>query len=169
MTHQENICGGCTACCKVYHIDSSGVFSLAGNQCPHADGGCRIYKDRPTVCRQYKCVWLINPERTAKERPDRVGYVLDHRTFSIPKSSLVINFVRMWEYRRGALDEDKAQHVIKEYINQADLYVVLTKRIHHHNQIEDILYFDSNRIGDAGYELAIRYASPNVTLVAVKE
>ena len=76
----NNHCGNCTACCRVYNIPK--FNKPAGKWCEHCaiGQGCKIYDDRPDVCRDFECLWLqsqsipgavLGPEL----RPDRCKVV----------------------------------------------------------------------------------------------
>ena len=67
-------CGGCTACCTAVGVTSLEKPFWA--TCRHqGEGHCRIYADRPTECREYRCGWLsgLLPEDM---RPDQSGFLL---------------------------------------------------------------------------------------------
>jgi hypothetical protein len=51
----------------------------AGSACIHtrAGQGCAIYDARPTGCRVFECVWLMDPEMPHRFRPDQTKVVLD--------------------------------------------------------------------------------------------
>ncbi len=51
-------CGGCTACCHVLPVRE--LAKPANVTCTHCDvgHGCRIYNDRPPICRIFICTWL---------------------------------------------------------------------------------------------------------------
>lgn len=61
-------CGECTKCCegslllsvkgKTVNKSNPCHFLSTLNKC----GGCTIYEERPKVCSDFKCDWLINPE-----------------------------------------------------------------------------------------------------------
>lgn len=42
-------------CCEVLRIEALGKPELT--PCPHMQGGCTIYADRPTACREFFCGW----------------------------------------------------------------------------------------------------------------
>jgi len=68
-------CGSCNMCCKVLTIEElkKDVGILCSNWC---DGvGCKIYKDRPQVCRDFECEWITERALPATLRPDKVGTV----------------------------------------------------------------------------------------------
>lgn len=52
-------CNGCTMCCRVLEIAE--LDKPKGTQCRHcrAEGGCGIYAERPTVCGEFYCGYLV--------------------------------------------------------------------------------------------------------------
>jgi len=81
-----NHCGTCNACCRVFAIPE--VKKAAGPWCQHCDigKGCKIYEDRPQVCVEFKCLWLLSREREPRDhladnlRPDRCKVVFNMTT-----------------------------------------------------------------------------------------
>jgi len=76
-------CGSCTVCCECFHIEE--LTKPAGKLCPHASrhgGGCKIYTkpERPKVCGDFRCGWLMDPNLPEDMRPDRAGFLIDHRS-----------------------------------------------------------------------------------------
>jgi hypothetical protein len=58
MTKRE--CGSCSLCCKVMGVPE---VKAEHTWCPHAKpgaGGCTIYRNRPELCREFHCMWLID-------------------------------------------------------------------------------------------------------------
>jgi hypothetical protein len=74
----ERQCGGCTLCCTLLGVTE--LSKPAGQQCVFEDrgGGCRIYGERPQVCRSFQCLWLRDPALLPSDdqRPDRSHVVL---------------------------------------------------------------------------------------------
>ena len=65
------VCGTCTLCCRLPDID---LFDKPANAwCRHCiDGkGCSIYDDRPSVCRDFLCLWMIEEGLGAVWEPSR--------------------------------------------------------------------------------------------------
>ncbi len=62
-------------CCQVLDIDE--LKKPAGLLCPncHITGGCKIYADRPEVCRDYECLWLTERSLPVTLKPDRIGTI----------------------------------------------------------------------------------------------
>ncbi len=68
-------CGPCTVCCFVGEVKEFG-HKPAYSPCPHqVTRGCGIYPERPSVCREFECVWLSGQGRT-DDRPDKLGVFL---------------------------------------------------------------------------------------------
>jgi hypothetical protein len=74
-----NHCGDCTACCVIPHIRDKDFEKPSGVACPNCSKGfgCRVYQQRPSVCRTFKCMWLEsqskNDRMPAELRPNRCG------------------------------------------------------------------------------------------------
>lgn len=68
-------CGSCTLCCKVMGVkDEEAQFDKPKDQwCVHAKKGigCGIYETRPSICRNFQCLWLAG-EGDDHLRPDKV-------------------------------------------------------------------------------------------------
>jgi hypothetical protein len=72
-------CGSCTACCTELAIVTDEMAKLAGVPCEHCSGGgCRIYANRPQLCRDYYCMWRSIPDLAETWRPDRSGVLMMH-------------------------------------------------------------------------------------------
>ena len=63
-------CGTCSLCCKVYSIKE--LSKPAGRWCIHAGrgSGCTNHADRPHVCRQFFCSWLVDPNLGPEWKPE---------------------------------------------------------------------------------------------------
>lgn len=64
-------CGTCTLCCRLPDID---LFDKPANAwCRHcvAGKGCSIYDDRPSVCRDFLCLWMTDAGLDAAWDPSR--------------------------------------------------------------------------------------------------
>jgi hypothetical protein len=63
-------CGECSLCCKVMQVDEfekpQGVWC---RHCAPGRGGCTIHADRPPVCREFFCGWLMWPRLGPEWRP----------------------------------------------------------------------------------------------------
>ena len=64
-------CGTCTLCCRLPDID---LFDKPANAwCRHCiEGkGCSIYADRPSVCRDFLCLWMVDETLGEAWEPSR--------------------------------------------------------------------------------------------------
>jgi len=64
-------CGTCTLCCRLPDID---LFEKPANVwCRHCveDKGCSIYADRPSVCRDFLCLWMTDEALDEAWEPSR--------------------------------------------------------------------------------------------------
>jgi hypothetical protein len=67
-------CGDCNVCCTAMHV--AALDKPAGTPCEHqADAGCGIYQNRPSVCRNWYCMWIRDRGSVfaEDERPDKLG------------------------------------------------------------------------------------------------
>lgn len=64
-------CGDCDLCCK--HLPVKEYDSPAGEYCKHCDSGCTIHETRAQVCRDFECLWKLQPQIPEEYRPDRIG------------------------------------------------------------------------------------------------
>jgi hypothetical protein len=69
-------CGDCTLCCKVMAIEE--LDKPAGAWCGHCEPGmgCRVYAQRPTECRTFDCLWLLDPRLGEHWKPSVSRLVL---------------------------------------------------------------------------------------------
>ena len=70
------VCGECTMCCKVYDIPD--LEKKAGHTCQNVrpEGGCGVWGLHPSLCQEFKCLWLKHDDMSALWRPDYAGFVL---------------------------------------------------------------------------------------------
>jgi hypothetical protein len=82
-----NNCGTCTACCRVFEIPE--IKKAAGTWCEHCaiGRGCTIYEDRPQMCAEFSCLWLMSQQRedprerfSPELRPDKCKVVFSPST-----------------------------------------------------------------------------------------
>lgn len=73
-------CGPCTLCCKVLRIPEF-PDKETDRYCQHAkkSKGCQIYRDRPSSCREFECLWLRRSEFGPEFYPLRSHIVMDIR------------------------------------------------------------------------------------------
>jgi Fe-S-cluster containining protein len=69
-------CGTCSLCCKVLPVQA--LSKPAGKWCIHSvpGSGCTIHADRPQVCRQFFCAWLIDSNLGPEWKPEVSRFVL---------------------------------------------------------------------------------------------
>lgn len=131
---KDNLCGGCVACCTVYHIEGlvhrEPIISLAGNQCPLAvvGKGCQAYGSHPKDCKDYTCDWLTEASGDLTLRPDNLGVVID--TIQLRGSSLTRTAfcVVVWEYHKGAIESEVVKALVAEYVARPNPHLVLLRR-----------------------------------------
>lgn len=72
---RERSCGTCTLCCKVMIVPE--LAKPSGRTCQHcvAKTGCGVYQTRPDSCRQFACLWLLEPTMPHRLRPDQTKVV----------------------------------------------------------------------------------------------
>ena len=108
-------CGDCKACCTVI-----GVVELNKDnyqRCQHVcDSGCKIYEAKPPSCAEYYCWYTAG---LVKERPDRLGLIVDYQMVPLPGS------IRVWEVRKGASDTRKGRHLIAKLRKTYDCEIVV--------------------------------------------
>ena len=102
----DRSCGTCSVCCSAIEITEFrkppyvDCEHMGKNMDPPRKG-CGIYKDRPSVCRNAKCLWLLGL-MDAPYRPDRIGVMF------FPASPLYLppEFdAAAWELREGVADD----------------------------------------------------------------
>jgi Fe-S-cluster containining protein len=86
-------CGPCNLCCTAMHV--AALDKPAGTPCEHqgkaAGGGCGVYDHRPSVCRNWYCMWVRDNGKVFAddERPDKLGvFFTAGRKQSTPSSRL---------------------------------------------------------------------------------
>jgi Fe-S-cluster containining protein len=84
MKSKLRSCGECTLCCSIQNIEE--LNKPEGVKCRHCNNGCTIYEDRPTVCREFNCLWKFRKlfkDKKNRRRPDRLGALI------IPKENIL--------------------------------------------------------------------------------
>ena len=66
-------CGTCMVCCVIPGIDQKDVQKRFNTPCTHAGVGCRMYDQRPGVCRKFYCAWRYLVDWDEFQRPDISG------------------------------------------------------------------------------------------------
>ena len=122
----NRVCGGCTACCKVFPILS--IRKPGGEWCPKCDigKGCRIYNSRPVECVDYLCLWRQGLD-TEEDRPDKRKVLVEHARIAAIGGAYALIF---WEVSVGGLDSAYIQNMSRRLRRNLKpyAYVYLTKR-----------------------------------------
>ncbi|MDG2307543.1 MAG: hypothetical protein P8R42_23395 [Candidatus Binatia bacterium] len=111
-------CGSCDLCCTVLRVDELEKPARVSCEKLRADGdGCSIYATRPSICRTYKCAWLLG-SLGDDDRPDRLGAVLD----------ITLRGDRLWleihEESPGAFERsERLREIAQEYRPSAHVRV----------------------------------------------
>jgi len=109
-------CATCGMCCKVFEIKE--FNKLAGTWCHNfvAGKGCNVYVDRPQLCKDFVCQWLIDNTLGPEWKPDTAKFVLrfgsgghlvlglDPGAIMTWKSKLYLPRLRMWAAQLAELD-----------------------------------------------------------------
>jgi Fe-S-cluster containining protein len=63
-------------CCKVYAIRE--LNKRAGQMCVHAERGCgcKIYDNRPDVCRSFYCMWRVDATLGPEWKPETARFIV---------------------------------------------------------------------------------------------
>jgi uncharacterized protein len=69
-------CGTCTLCCRLPDIEA--LDKPANDWCRHciAHEGCRIYAERPQLCRDFLCLWMTDPQLAEHWEPASSGVMV---------------------------------------------------------------------------------------------
>ena len=69
-------CGDCTLCCKIMAIET--LAKPAGRWCGHCrpGQGCLTYETRPSECREFNCLWLMDERFGPHWKPSRSKLVV---------------------------------------------------------------------------------------------
>jgi hypothetical protein len=121
-------CGECRACCVSLGFQArageSPFDKPAGEPCPHlmppGAGGCRIYEERPPVCRRFQCGWLQAAHLPEALRPDRCGVLFSlNDAFCVEGSALYA-----YELRPGATNGRLPAQLIAELSTRITVIIV---------------------------------------------
>ncbi|HEJ1056908.1 TPA: YkgJ family cysteine cluster protein [Pseudomonas putida] len=71
-------CGPCNMCCITLKIDEPDLKKDADSPCKNLSPqkGCAIYESRPSLCKNWKCAWLMMPKIPNYLRPDKCGFII---------------------------------------------------------------------------------------------
>ena len=108
-------CGDCTMCCRVFAIAQ--LQKSAGKWCQHCDigKGCKVYDDRPAVCIDFECLWLMSQTEgepmPPEFRPDRCKVVFTGTTDpQIIAANTMPGMSNAW---RNGIVRDLINHMVK--------------------------------------------------------
>jgi len=125
VTHTEDAprdCGGCNVCCTAMRV--APLNKPAGTPCEHqTDRGCGIYRERPSACRAWFCMWVRDPGRIFNDahRPDRLGVFF---TASGPDPETGKQTIYVHEVRPDAAADPDARAVIDFLAGVAPVQVI---------------------------------------------
>ena len=76
-------CGTCTMCCKIMRVPE--IEKPMDKWCPHCviGKGCGIYEERPTSCREFLCVYLLDGTMGEHWKPSHSRMVLSNQVESV--------------------------------------------------------------------------------------
>jgi len=103
-------CGTCTACCTAVPVTLPDEDKPANVRCRHVGSrGCRIYGERPALCRAWSCRWLVDPGTVGMRRPDHAGYIIDPALNAVHFNGRLVAVVQVWvDPQRRAAHGDPA-------------------------------------------------------------
>ena len=110
-------CGGCAMCCKSLPIPFPEDIAKPGNQwCKYwtKKTGCKIYSDRPQICRDYYCAWILDDILPDELRPDRCGAIMHYKEGELV---VVVSDRNQNAWREGMLG-----HILDEYPEPFTIY-----------------------------------------------
>jgi hypothetical protein len=86
-------CGECVACCDLLYVAE--LKKPARQRCPDCTGtGCGIWETRPSVCRNWHCVWRMLGAMPPETRPDRLGVMFELRSQRPARNILSKRYIR---------------------------------------------------------------------------
>ena len=99
----ERSCGDCSMCCEGFlAADIHGYQMMQGVPChfkaQSSKGCCSIYDNRPSVCVNYKCLYLLSPKQVPEwMKPNRSDVILGLNEYPKNEGEGVWNWVQMRE------------------------------------------------------------------------
>lgn len=89
-------CGSCTLCCRLPEIEA--LSKPANAMCANciAGHGCAIYADRPSLCRDFHCLWITDDRLAAEWNPEHSHMMLYEQG---PQLTVLVDpdFPQVWE------------------------------------------------------------------------
>lgn len=118
-------CGSCTACCVWLPIPAGHVGAEekpAGRKCPLLGvEGCSQYAARPTLCRDFRCSYLKNPDWPESWRPDRSSLLCLSEVLPSGSPGSAI-----YELAPGQLASPVAQAIVEALRRQSQFVVLIS-------------------------------------------
>jgi Fe-S-cluster containining protein len=75
-------CEGCVSCCdgnlsaNIFGYEMGGADKRGCHLLDYENKKCGFYKDRPQLCRDFQCEWLVNKDMPAELKPSVVDNVV---------------------------------------------------------------------------------------------
>ncbi|WP_432797625.1 hypothetical protein [Poriferisphaera sp. WC338] len=126
LSENERTCGSCTACCTQLSISCLG--KPAHVPCDHlSPSGCTNYKNRPTPCRGFTCLWLADQGKLFNDshRPDKLGIM-----FSPSGKETTSLSINAHELTPNTIAKPEVQHTI-DYLRQFFPVKILQHHLKH--------------------------------------
>jgi hypothetical protein len=114
-------CGDCTACCTtlaIEEIEKPAFAACAHDRSGSGGRGCGVYTDRPSACRNFRCLWL-DGHLGERDRPDRLGVI-----FTTTYEPKVGTHPLLIEYRPGALQQDAVRNAIDDLTDKSPVLTI---------------------------------------------
>lgn len=115
----------CAACCDVLAVEALKKpeltpcrFDVGLEGCGTAHGRCGIYERRPAPCREFECVWKIDPGFPSWATPEATGLLA---TFGAGKFGIVVGLDELFE---GAREGEKAKELLERLKTRGTLAIV---------------------------------------------
>lgn len=101
-------CGDCSMCCKLPGIDHPEIGKPAGKWCSKWDKNtqCAIYLNRPSLCREFNCLFVLHYNLPEKLRPSKCGVVM-----AMYKENVLIVYVE--NHRKDAWREGEIGNFLR--------------------------------------------------------
>jgi hypothetical protein len=128
-------CGTCTMCCKVLGIPE--LKKPRGDWCEHCDigKGCKIYDQRPKVCRGFNCVYILDPDFPEEWKPNNSRMVVVRENSAITVH-VDPNMPSIWRdapyfmnFKRWATDLENEKGSVFIYIGARVIVILPDKEI----------------------------------------
>ena len=75
-------CEGCVSCCdgnlyaNIFGYEMGGTTKRSCHLLDHENKKCGFYRDRPQLCRDFQCEWLVNGDMPPELKPSIVDNVV---------------------------------------------------------------------------------------------